>query len=188
MITSEEGHVILQITGKDVWKAFAKETGKHCVQRVSPTEMKGRKHTSFVTVAVLPIPEEKVLKSIPENELKITFQRGHGPGGQNVNKVNSAVRLVHIPSGLTVFINGRDQGVNRRDALRILTARVNQMEQEKKDAENNANRKVLSQGGRGETDKIRTYNFLKNFAVDHRTGKKTGNIKGFMKGNLDLLL
>ncbi len=188
LLTSEEGHAIVQFSGKNVYDAFKMETGKHCVQRIGSTEANDRRHTSFVSVAVLALPEEKTSKSLSESELKITFQRGHGPGGQHQNTTDSACRCVHPRTGILVFINGRDQHSNKRDAIRIITARVNQRDNEKKDMERNAARKVLGQGGRGETEKVRTYNFLKNFAIDHRTGKKTGNIKGLMKGNLGLLL
>jgi peptide chain release factor 1 len=189
LLSSEDGHAIVRFSGKGVWAAFKSETGKHCVQRIGSTEANDRRHTSFVSVAVLPIPEEQVLKSLPESELKITFMRGHGAGGQHRNVTDSACRIVHIRTGLTVFIQTqRDQHANRRYALRILTARVNELDQQKQHEDYNAQRKILGQGGRGETDKIRTYNFLKSFAVDHRTGKKTGNIKGLMKGNLNLLM
>ncbi|RDJ35121.1 MAG: PCRF domain-containing protein [Crenarchaeota archaeon] len=188
ILESSEGHMIIRFKGANVWKAFEQEVGKHCVQRIGPTETKGRKHTSFVAVAVLPLPEPRLLKPIPENELEITFQRGHGKGGQHQNTTDSACRIVHPRTQLSVFINGRDQHANRRDAIRIITARINQFDQEKKDREYGKKRKVLSKGGRGETDKIRTYNFLKGFAVDHRTGKKTNNIKGVMKGDLNLLM
>lgn len=188
LLTSEEGHVVLKVSGKDTWEAFSNETGKHCVQRIGPTEAKGRKHTSFVSVVVLPLPEEKALKSIPINELEITATKGHGAGGQHRNVTQSAIRIVHPRTGLSVFIqNERDQHSNRRRAIRIITARVNEFDQSQQDVENNINRKTLSQGGRSDSNKIRTYNFLKGFAVDHRTGKKT-NIKSFMKGNLELLL
>jgi peptide chain release factor 1 len=188
LIHSENGHAIAKFTGKDVWKAFEAETGKHCLQRVPPTETRGRVQTSFVTVAVLPIPQETVLKSLPEKDLKITFQRGHGPGGQHQNSTFSAARVVHIPTGIMVFINGRDQHANRRDAIRIVTVRVNELYQQQKQSDKREVRKVLALGGRGQTEKIRTYNFTNSLAVDHRNGKKTKNMKALMKGDLGLLL
>jgi len=188
LLSSEEGHVMVRFSGDGVWLAFANETGKHCVQRIPETETAGRKQTSFVSVVVLPMPEEKSLKSIPESELKIAFTRGHGPGGQHRNTSDSAVRIVHPRTGFMVFIQGeRDQHANRREAIKIITARVNQFDQEKQHADYNAQRKILGQGGRGQTEKIRTYNFLKGIAIDHRSGRKTGNIKGLMKGQLELL-
>lgn len=188
LIHSDEGHAAIKVCGNGVWDAFKQEIGKHCVQRIPPTETRGRKQTSFVSVAVTPIPEEKSLKSLAESELRITFQKGHGKGGQHQNTTDSACRIVHPKSGIMVFINGRDQHANRRDAIRIITARVNELEQEKLHAEHNSMRKVLGKGGRGETEKIRTYNFLKSCAIDHRNGMKTSNVKGLMKGNLSLLM
>jgi len=187
LLLSSDGHVAAKFTGNNVWAAFEHEGGKHCLQRVPPTESNGRRHTSMVSVAVLPIPEEKMMKPLPESELEITCQTGHGPGGQHQNKTASAVRMVHKPTKLMVFINGKDQHANRREALKILTAKVRTQEQSKIAADYNANRKAqLGSGGRG--DKIRTYNFIDSRAVDHRTGKKTSNLKSLLKGDLSLLL
>jgi peptide chain release factor 1 len=187
ILLSTEGHVVAKFAGPNVWDAFKHEGGKHCVQRVPPTESNGRRHTSMVSVAVLPIPEERTLKPLPENEIEVTCQTGHGPGGQHQNKTASAVRMVHKPTKLMVFINGKDQHANRREALKILTAKVRSQEHEKVSQAYNDQRKAqLGTGGRG--DKIRTYNFIDSRAVDHRTGKKTGNLKGLMKGDLSLLV
>ena len=188
LLISEEGHVLVKFGGDGVWNCFKFETGQHCVQRIGTTEANGRRHTSFVSVAVLPIPEEKILRSLPEQDIEFSYMRGSGPGGQNRNKVCSCVRAIYRPTKLEVVIDGRDQGKNKSLAVRILTAKFNKIEQEKKDQDYNRKRKILGQGGRGETEKIRTYNFLKNFAIDHRTGKKTSNVKAVMKGDLDLLI
>jgi peptide chain release factor 1 len=188
ILTSELGHCIVRFSGKGVWKAFKNEPGKHCVQRVPPTERGGRRQTSMISVAVLTLPPENHQEPLREQDLKITCQTGkQKAGGQNVNKVHSAVRAVHMPTGLSVFINGRDQGQNKKEALKILTAKVNQRRYEKEAEAYYSNRKKqLGGGGRGE--KIRTYNFIESRIVDHRLGTKTGNIKEVMKGNFKLIL
>lgn len=187
-LTSDDGHSILKFIGKGVWQAFQHESGKHCVQRVPPTERGGRRQTSMISVAVLPLPPENVVESLREQDLEITCQTGkQKAGGQNVNKVASAVRMKHKPTGISVFINGRDQGQNKKEALRILTARVNQMKRDKElNAYYNDRKQKLGNGGRG--DKCRTYNFIESRVVDHRLGRKTYNIKEVMKGNFKLIL
>jgi len=183
-----DGHVVFKVTGSRAGSAFQHEAGNHCVQRVPPTERNGRRQTSFVTVAVLPLPPESKFVPLPERELDITTQTGkQRAGGQNANKVASAVRMVHKPTGMRVFINGRDQIFNRKEALRILTAKVN-------DARNGATQEAYSKkkaeqlANRGRGNKIRTYNFIDNFVTDHRTDKETKNVKEVMKGKLDLVL
>ena len=178
---------MLKVTGKGSGKAFEFETGQHVVQRIPPTEHNGRKQTSVISVAVLPLPPEHTIKPLPQNELEITPTKGTGPGGQNKNKVESAIRAKHKPTGIEVFIDGRDQFKNKCFAIRILTVKVNELYNNKKQADYNANRKEkLGNGGRG--SKIRTYNFLESRVADHRTGKKTSNIKEVMKGNFSLIL
>ncbi len=127
LLDASDGHITAKFTGAGVWDAFKNEAGKHVIQRCPPTERSGRRHTSVVAVAVLSLPPDKGYKPLPEDELDIKTQNGHGPGGQHQNKTQSAVRMVvHKPTGLQVFINGRDQHGNRAEALRILTARVNE--------------------------------------------------------------
>jgi peptide chain release factor 1 len=185
ILHSSEGHMTALIKGKGVGKKFADESGKHCVQRIPPTETKGRKQTSMISVAVLPL-REKVETELKDSDLDIAFVNIGGPGGQHQNKTASAVRMRHKPTGLQVLINGRDQHSNKREALRILAARVEQKLQEDSDSEYNVGRKdQLGDGGR--SAKIRTYNFLKSRITDHVTGKKTGNIKKFMKGDIEVL-
>jgi peptide chain release factor 1 len=186
ILTVEEGHAILKVTGTGVWQAFKHEGGKHCVQRVPPTERGGRRQTSMISVAVMPLAPVDKGDEIPENELDIIFQCGHGPGGQHQNKTQSACRMKHKPTGITVFINGRDQHSNKREALGIITARVNAFKNKQTWNEYNAIRKTQMDGG-GRGNKVRTYNFIESRVTDHRLNLKTGNIKEFMKGNFSVL-
>jgi len=138
-------------------------------------------------VAVLPLPPERLEQPLPETDLQIKFQCGHGPGGQHQNKTASAVRMTHKPTGLQVFITGRDQHANRREALRILTARVRQAENEAQEAAyGQARRQQLGSGKRGA--KVRTWNFIASRLVDHRLGRKTNRIEDVVRGKLDLFL
>jgi peptide chain release factor 1 len=173
------------IKGENCWETFSAESGKHVVQRIPPTESKGRRHTSVVAVAVLPLFQE-ARPSLCLEDVQVTTQRGHGKGGQHQNKVESAVRAVHKPTGLTVFINGRDQYRNKQLALEILQARVSERKRQSVEGQRNAFKmKQLGYGSR--SGKIRTYNFINSMVIDHRTGKKTHRIDDVMKGEFDLL-
>jgi peptide chain release factor 1 len=140
----------------------------------------------MVSVSVLPLPPIKKADAIPDKDLTVMTQRGHGPGGQNVNKVASAVRMVHNPTKITVFINGRDQGRNKVEALRILTARV-QQHYEDIESEKYAKLKKLQVKSNRGGDKVRTYNFAKGFVKDHVTEVKTSQVGQVMKGRFELL-
>jgi len=188
VLNDDDGHWVIRFWGKGAGRAFRHEAGKHCVQRVPPTESKGRRQTSFVIVAVLPIPPRHEMRDLPECEFDVKTQCGRQKaGGQHANKTASAVRMTHKPTGLQVFINGRQQHQNREEARRILTARVRQLERERITGDYEAKRREqLGDGGRG--DKIRTYNFIDGRVVDHRLGTKTGDVKSVMKGQLDIIL
>lgn len=184
----DEGHIVAKISGDNAGRYFRYESGKHVVQRVPPTEHNGRKQTSVIVVAILPLPPEQKMKPLPPNELDTITQTGkQRAGGQNANKVASAVRMKHIPTGIQVFINGRDQVHNRREALKILTARVNDYYQNKEQSVYVKMRKELMDGNRG--NKIRTYNLLENRVVDHRFNKKVSNPDIVLKkGQFELLI
>lgn len=186
-LQTSDGHVLIKFKGKNVWDAFKDEGGKHVVQRIPPTEKAGRKQTSIISVAVLELRPKGEYKPLLDKDLEIITQGGHGKGGQHQNATDSAVRMKHVPTGITVFINGRDQHTNKREALDVLTARVNEKENSEKQTEySKKRREMMGSGERGA--KIRTYNFLKGFATDHRSNKKTGNLKAvFDKGKFDLL-
>ena len=139
-----------------------------------------------MSVVVLPLPPENECKPLPEFEIEITTQCGHGKGGQNQNKVASACRAIHRPTGIQVFINGRDQGQNKKTAIRILTARVNEAKSKfAQSAYDELRRNNLGDGSRGR--KIRTYNFINFRVTDHVSGVKTSKIEDVMRGRFDLL-
>lgn len=186
LLRSDFGHFVAKLWGEGVGNAFKNEPGKHCVQRIPPTEANGRKQTSIVVVGVLPIKDDSRFEPLKEEELETITQNGGGPGGQHQNKTASAVRMRHKPTGVSVFINGRDQHSNKREALKILTAKVNEIRLAEIDADYAAIRKA-QMGDGGRSSKIRTYNFMESRVVDHRLGTKTGNVKGVMKGEFSLL-
>lgn len=187
VLYSSYGHAILKINGSQVFEYFRHETGNHVIQRIPKNQSKGMKQTSYVSVGVLPLFDDVEYESLPENEIEITTMCSSiKAGGQNTNKVASSVRICHKPTGIVVRINGRDQGSNKREAIKIITARVYEKRKEENDQQYAQMRKdVLGDGGRG--DKVRTYNLLQGRIVDHRLNKKTGNIKAVMKGDLSFL-
>lgn len=163
------------------------ESGVHRVQRIPATESKGRIHTSTATVAVLPEAEEVdiVIKS---SDLKIDTFRSGGAGGQNVNKVESAIRITHLPTGVVVACQTeRSQGRNRELAMNLLRSRILAAEEEKKAKERTDMRS--SQIGSGDrSEKIRTYNVPQDRVTDHRINQNFGNIPGIMEGSMDPIL
>ena len=178
---------IFSVSGKGAFADLNYESGGHRVQRVPVTESAGRTHTSASTVAVLPEAEAVEVKINPE-DLKIDFFRASGPGGQNVNKVSSAVRITHLPTGETVACQiERSQHKNRLQALRILRSRLYQKETEKLRTQREDKRRLLIGSG-DRSQRIRTYNFSQNRVTDHRTGKSYFNLPGILLGDLDPII
>jgi peptide chain release factor 1 len=176
-----------EIRGLDVYKKLRFETGVHRVQRIPKTESKGRVHTSTASVAILPIRKKSKIELAPE-DLDMEFSRAGGNGGQNVNKVETAVRLIHKPTGLDVRSTAeRSQQKNRENALSILTAKVEQHYEALEAAKYSSERKDQI-GTADRSEKIRTYNFPQNRVTDHRIKKSWHNIDGFLAGDLDDIL
>jgi peptide chain release factor 1 len=172
-----------EIKGKDVYKKMRYETGVHRVQRIPATEKNGRVHTSTASVAVLPI-KKKVSFVVNPAEFEMEYSRSGGKGGQNVNKVETAVRIIHIPTGLDVrSTNERSQQANREKAMMILTAKLQQLKEEEEAKKYAGERK--SQIGTGDrSEKIRTYNFPQDRVTDHRIKKSWHNLPGIMEGDI----
>ncbi|MDR3519443.1 MAG: PCRF domain-containing protein [Candidatus Pacebacteria bacterium] len=172
-----------EIKGKDVFKKLRYETGVHRVQRIPATEKNGRVHTSTASVAVLPI-RKKVNFIINPAEFDMEYSRSGGKGGQNVNKVETAVRIIHIPTGLDVrSTNERSQLANREKAMMILTAKLQQLEEEKEASKHAGIRK--NQIGTGDrSEKIRTYNFSQDRVTDHRIKKSWHNLPKILEGEI----
>ena len=176
--------VSLEIHGQGVYKKFRFENGVHRVQRVPTTEKQGRIHTSTASVAILPIRKKAKIELAPE-DLEMEFSRAGGKGGQNVNKVETAVRIIHKPTGLDVRSTAeRSQQKNREVAMSILTAKVEQHFEEEEAKKYSSERK--NQIGTGDrSEKIRTYNYPQNRVTDHRLKESWHNIDGIMAGELD---
>ena len=176
--------VVFAVKGDGAYSVFKWEGGTHRVQRVPVTESQGRIHTSTATVAVMPEAEE-VEVEIDPNELKIDVYRSTGPGGQSVNTTDSAVRITHLPTGLVVSMQDeKSQIQNRAKALRVLRARLYELERARQQAEQETARR--SQIGSGErAEKIRTYNFPENRVTDHRVKVTLHRLDAVLDGELD---
>lgn len=179
--------LVVRVSGEGVYDALKNESGVHRVQRVPETEKSGRVHTSTASVVVLPqIPAEEV--KLNPQDLEISFFRSGGPGGQNVNKVETAVRIRHIPTDVVVSSQvERSQARNRERAMEILRAKIYELEQSKKEAEVGAARREQI-GGAERAEKIRTYNFPQNRVTDHRINKKWHNLEKILEGDLDVVV
>lgn len=179
--------IIVSISGKDVYGSLRWESGVHRVQRVPVTENGGRIHTSAASVAVLPEAEETDIV-IRDEDIRIDVMRAGGHGGQCVNTTDSAVRITHIPTGLVVIQQDeKSQLKNKNKAMRVLRARLLDLEESKKNAERAAARKsMVGTGDRSE--RIRTYNFPQNRLTDHRIDLTLYKLDQIMAGNLDLVI
>ncbi|MDH4202441.1 MAG: peptide chain release factor 1 [Phycisphaerae bacterium] len=179
--------VTLNIKGPGVWAQLGYEGGGHRVQRVPETESQGRVHTSAATVAVLPEPEEVDIEINPDDMIENVSCAG-GPGGQNVNKVASAIRLEHVPTGIVVSMRDeRSQHKNRAKAYRILKSRLYEYYQNKANAERSSARKSMIGSG-DRSQRIRTYNFPQNRLTDHRINLSLYSLEKIMMGELDELI
>ena len=176
-----------QIKGKDVYRKLRFETGVHRVQRIPATEKNGRVHTSTASVAVLPIKKKVTLKINPA-DIEMEYSRSGGKGGQNVNKVETAVRLIHKPTGIDVrSTNQRSQQANRERALQILFAKLLALKEEEEAKKYSGERK--EQIGTGDrSEKIRTYNFPQDRVTDHRIKKTWHNLPRIMEGDIEPII
>ncbi|MHC4556216.1 MAG: peptide chain release factor 1 [Planctomycetota bacterium] len=188
-VTEKNGfrEVIFSVKGPRVWSELGYEGGGHRVQRVPETESQGRIHTSAATVAVLPEPEEVDIEIAPDDVVE-HVSRSSGPGGQSVNKLSSAIKLEHIPTGITVSMQDeKSQHKNRAKAWRVLKSRIYEYHQSKKRAERDSQRKSMIGSG-DRSQKIRTYNYPQNRVTDHRINLSLYSLEKIMAGDMDELI
>lgn len=176
--------IVFEINGKGAYRQLRHESGVHRVQRVPETEKSGRLHTSSASVAVLP-KAQKVDIEISPNDIKLETFRSSGPGGQNVNKVSTAVRITHLPTGMSVASQtAKSQSQNRENAMTLLRSRLLEQKTREQEAKIKAERK--QQIGTGDrSEKIRTYNFPQDRVTDHRINKSWHGIQNIMAGDVD---
>ncbi len=176
--------LVAEVSGTGVYDSLKQESGVHRVQRVPETERQGRIHTSTASVAVLPVVEAKVV-DIKDNDLEVTFSRAGGPGGQNVNKVETAVRITHKPTGIVVSCRmERSQHANREKAMEMLRSILFD-EAQRQSVGSVAELRKNQIGSADRSEKVRTYNFPDDRITDHRIGKKWHNIEKIMEGDMD---
>ena len=175
---------VAEVRGENVFEILKQESGVHRVQRIPTTEKSGRIHTSTASVAILPVVEPKEVQ-MKDSDLEITFSRAGGPGGQNVNKVETAVRILHKPTGIVVSSREeRAQHANRERAMEILRAKLYEIQQQKESGSvTDLRREQIGSSERAE--KIRTYNFPEDRITDHRLNKKFHNIEKILDGDLE---
>jgi peptide chain release factor 1 len=177
--------IVLRLEGDNVYGTLKFESGGHRVQRVPATETQGRIHTSACTVAVLAEPDEAQAVQINPSDLRIDTFRASGAGGQHINKTDSAVRITHLPTGIVAECqDGRSQHSNKAQALRVLTARIQEKERAERAAKDAAERKTLIGSG-DRSDRIRTYNFPQGRLTDHRINLTLYKLLNIMEGDLD---
>jgi len=184
-LTEKNGfrEAIFGVKGAGVWSELGYESGGHRVQRVPETESQGRIHTSAATVAVLPEPEEVDIQINPDDVIE-HVSRSSGPGGQNVNKVNSAIKLEHVPTGITVSMRDeQSQHKNRAKAWRILKSRIYEVIEKEKRSQRDSQRKTMIGSG-DRSDKVRTYNYPQNRVTDHRINLSLYNLDKIMNGDM----
>jgi len=180
--------VVLRIEGDHVYGALRFESGGHRVQRVPATETQGRIHTSACTVAVMPEPDEQQAITLNPADLRIDTFRASGAGGQHINKTDSAVRVVHLPTGIVAECqDGRSQHSNKAKALQVLQARIQEKERSERAAKEAAMRKGLIGSG-DRSDRIRTYNFPQGRLTDHRINLTLYKLLAIMEGDLGEVL
>ena len=179
--------IVFRLSGDSVFRKMRYESGVHRVQRVPATEAQGRIHTSTATVAVLPEAEEVDIE-LKMDDLRIEVCRAGGPGGQGVNTTDSAVQILHIPTGRIVRCqDGRSQQQNKERALQIMRARLLEDRRREEEEKYSAHRKSLIGGG-GREEKIRTYNFPQNRVTDHRIGLTLYSLDRFIEGNIEEMI
>lgn len=179
--------IIFEVRGDGAYSLFKYESGVHRVQRIPETESKGRVHTSTITVAIMPEVDEVDIE-LKDEDLEIKATKSSGAGGQHVNTTDSAIHMVHIPTGIAVFCQeGRSQHKNREKAYQIMRAKLYALEEEKRAKELGEAR--LAQVGSGDrSEKIRTYNFPQDRLTDHRIGENFSSLPQIMAGRLDAVI